>query len=119
MAATYAKYNVIETPASETKILADLLGLTPEALGTTIVWFPDGEDITCASCARALTFLDVAETGLKVHTKEFMTDILTGKRGYVLNNKPQAVNCHGCGAAVRQKTGYSCRKYHCHSSVWE
>ncbi|KAJ6457893.1 hypothetical protein C8R45DRAFT_1110237 [Mycena sanguinolenta] len=114
VAATYAKYNVIETPPAEKKILADLLGLTPEALGKTAVWFPDGGDV-CASCGHAITFLDVAEGGLKAHSKEFMADIITGKHGYVLNSDPQPISCHSCGAAaaIGSNYGYTSGSYHC------
>ncbi|KAJ6457895.1 hypothetical protein C8R45DRAFT_942924 [Mycena sanguinolenta] len=114
VAATYAKYNVIETPPAEKKILADLLGLTPEALGKTGVWFPEGGDV-CASCGRAITFLDVAAGGLKAHSKEFMADIITGKHGYVLNSDPQPISCHSCGdaAAIGNKYGYTSGDYHC------
>ncbi|KAJ6457908.1 hypothetical protein C8R45DRAFT_1183967 [Mycena sanguinolenta] len=87
VAETYAKCKAIETPPSEKRILANLLGLTPEAVGKTTVSFPDGGD-ACESCGHAITFLDVAAAGLKTHIKEFMAEIITGKHGYIVNSDP-------------------------------
>ncbi|KAJ6479758.1 hypothetical protein C8R45DRAFT_1101196 [Mycena sanguinolenta] len=69
---------VVETPAVDTKVLADLLGLTPEAVGKTYVWFPTGDS---ENRGRVFSFLDVA----KVHTKEFMAELIAGKRGYSIS----------------------------------
>ncbi|KAJ6457892.1 hypothetical protein C8R45DRAFT_942921 [Mycena sanguinolenta] len=98
VAATDAKYNVIENPSAEKKIPADLLGLTPEALEKTCVWFPDSDGgDACGSCGHAITFLDVAEGGLKAHSKEFMADIITGKHG---SPDLRPISCHSCAAAA-------------------
>ncbi|KAJ7616944.1 hypothetical protein DFH06DRAFT_1145273 [Mycena polygramma] len=76
----------IATPAEDTQKLADLFGLSTDAIGETAVGFPNGGE-TCGSCGRAFTFLDVAETGLKSHSKEFLVDALTGKHGYIVNSE--------------------------------
>ncbi|KAJ6457887.1 hypothetical protein C8R45DRAFT_1221683 [Mycena sanguinolenta] len=112
VAETYAKSKAIETPPSEKRILANLLGLTPEAVGKTTVSFPDGGD-ACESCGHAITFLDVAAAGLKTHSKEFMAEIITGKHGYIVNSDPHPISCYSCGASIKFCCGYTTGSYHC------
>jgi predicted RNA-binding Zn-ribbon protein involved in translation (DUF1610 family) len=115
-AAVLANEKVVETPDVDTEVLVDLLGLTPEAVGKTYVWFPTGGlGESCEKCGRVFSFLDIAESGLKVHTKEFMAELITGKRGYIVNGgDTQEFNCHGCGALGRVKpAGYHGPTYGC------
>ncbi|KAJ6465824.1 hypothetical protein C8R45DRAFT_1079798 [Mycena sanguinolenta] len=114
VAADFAKVERIETSAEETKILAGLLGVSADTVGPTAVGFPKGDE-TCTNCARAFTFLDVAETGLKVaHSKEFMVGAITGKHGYLVNTGSQPFSCHKCGTENR-RGGYCyvCPGYEC------
>jgi hypothetical protein len=96
VAAAFENVARVETPAADAQTLATLLDLTPEKLGATAVGFPKGGE-TCASCGRTFTFLDIAETGLKAHSKEFLVDAITAKNGHVVNTGAQPFNCHGCG----------------------
>ncbi|KAJ7485354.1 hypothetical protein FB451DRAFT_1168628 [Mycena latifolia] len=86
----------VETPAEEVQNLANLLGLSPGTVGGTAAAFAKGGE-TCGHCGRAFTFLDIAETGLKAHSKEFLVDVMTGKHGYIVNSGTQPFNCHNCG----------------------
>ncbi|KAJ6603226.1 hypothetical protein DFH09DRAFT_1068400 [Mycena vulgaris] len=86
----------VETPAEETQKLAELLGVSAATVGKTSAGFQKGHE-ACGNCGRAFSFLDIAETGLKVHTKEFLVDAITGKHGYIVNSNPQPFNCHSCG----------------------
>ncbi|KAJ7810712.1 hypothetical protein B0H14DRAFT_3480384 [Mycena olivaceomarginata] len=85
VAAAFENVARVETPAADAQTLATLLDLTPEKLGAT------------ALRARTFTFLDIAETGLKAHSKEFLVDAITAKHGHVVNTGAQPFNCHGCG----------------------
>ncbi|KAJ7742767.1 hypothetical protein B0H14DRAFT_3167666 [Mycena olivaceomarginata] len=96
VAAAFENVARIETPAADAQTIATLLDLNPEKLGATAVGFPKGGE-TCASCGRTFTFLDIAETGLKAHSKEFLVDAITAKNGHVVNTGAQPFNCHGCG----------------------
>ncbi|KAF7359811.1 hypothetical protein MVEN_00706300 [Mycena venus] len=97
VSATFEKATRLETPAEDTQKLADLLGVSTATVGETAVGFPKGGE-TCASCGRAFTFLDITETALKAHSKEFLVDAITGKHGYIVNPGSQPFNCHSCGA---------------------
>ncbi|KAF7362707.1 hypothetical protein MVEN_00620000 [Mycena venus] len=97
----------IETPAEDIQILAKLLGVSPGTLGGTAVGFPKGEE-ACRHCGRAFSFLDVAETGLRAHSKEFLVDVMTGKYGYIVNPASQPFNCHKCGKKCPVHPMYIC-----------
>ncbi|KAF8146568.1 hypothetical protein K438DRAFT_1780769 [Mycena galopus ATCC 62051] len=113
VAAAFANVERLETPAEETKILAGLLGVSADTVGPTAVGFPKGSE-TCANCSRTFTFLDVAETGLKVaHSKEFMVGVMTGKHGYLVNTGSQPFNCHNCGTKTGKGGLYCCITYTC------
>ncbi|KAJ7508299.1 hypothetical protein B0H11DRAFT_2184805 [Mycena galericulata] len=86
----------VETPAEDIQILVKLLGVSEETLGGIVAGFPKGEEV-CRHCGRAFSFLDIAETGLQTHSKDFLVDVMTGKYGYIVNPASQAFNCHTCG----------------------
>ncbi|KAJ7474998.1 hypothetical protein FB451DRAFT_278803 [Mycena latifolia] len=97
VAAAFQQMPRVDTPADEVQTLADLLGVSPGTLGgETAVGFPKGGEV-CSNCGRAFSFLDVAETALKVHSKEFLVDAITGKHGYIVNSDAQPFNCRSCG----------------------
>ncbi|KAJ7323199.1 hypothetical protein DFH08DRAFT_817778 [Mycena albidolilacea] len=101
----------VETPAEDVQILANLLGVSPETLGGTAAGFAKGGE-ACSHCGRALSFLDIAETGLQAHSKEFLVDVITGKHGYIVNSGHQPFNCHECGSKPPQKpVAYATGKY--------
>ncbi|KAJ7485352.1 hypothetical protein FB451DRAFT_1168626 [Mycena latifolia] len=96
----------VETPAEDAQVLANLLGMSPGTLGETAAAFPKGGE-ACGHCGRAFSFLDIAESGIKVHSKEFLVDVLSGKHGYIVNSGTQlAFNCHNCGTKSGGKEGY-------------
>ncbi|KAJ7277333.1 hypothetical protein C8J57DRAFT_1223082 [Mycena rebaudengoi] len=72
----------VETPADDVQIMANLLGVQPGILGGTRLQFPNGGE-ACGHCGRAFSFLDIVETGLQAHSKEFLVDVMTGKHGYI------------------------------------
>jgi len=86
----------VVTPPEDVQIVANLLGVSTETLGEPGLGFPKGKE-TCGQCGRAFTFLDIVETGLLVHSKEFLVDVITGKLGYFVNSEAQSFNCHNCG----------------------
>ncbi|KAJ7485349.1 hypothetical protein FB451DRAFT_54098 [Mycena latifolia] len=95
----------VETPVEEVQILANLLGVSPGTLGETVAAFSKGGE-ACDQCGRAFSFLDIAETGLKAHSKEFLVDVMTGKHGYIVNSGAQPFNCHNCGTKSGGKEDY-------------
>ncbi|KAJ7021543.1 hypothetical protein C8F04DRAFT_1195306 [Mycena alexandri] len=86
----------VVTPADEVLTLETLVGVPAGTLGESAAIFTE-EGKVCSNCGRAFTFLDIAETGLNVHSKEFLRDVLTGKHGHILNSGSQTINCHNCG----------------------
>ncbi|KAJ7304825.1 hypothetical protein DFH08DRAFT_825185 [Mycena albidolilacea] len=96
VAAAFENVKCAETPAEDAKTRATLLGISSDKLGDTAVGFPKGGE-TFASYGRAFTFLDIAETELRAHNKEFLVDTITAKHGHVLNTGAQSFNCHGYG----------------------
>jgi len=87
----------VETPDEDARIIERLLGIPK---GTLIPTFVDvaEEGRCCANCDRPYSFLDQVSTGLAVHNRQFLKDIVLGTYGYVYNpNPPQKHNCYNCG----------------------
>ncbi|KAF8144363.1 hypothetical protein K438DRAFT_1782921 [Mycena galopus ATCC 62051] len=108
VAATFENVTRIQTPAEDTKLLAGLLGMASDAVGGSAIGFRNGVEPgvkpeTCGSCGRAFSFLDVAASGLKAHTKEFMMDVMTGKHGHVVNHGTQPIHCYNCGTELTRQ----------------
>ncbi|KAJ7469145.1 hypothetical protein FB451DRAFT_1368739 [Mycena latifolia] len=82
--AAYQNTARIETPAEDIQILANLLGVSPGALAGSGAGFRKGGE-ACGHCGRAFSILDIVETGLQAHSKEFLVDVITGKYGYIAN----------------------------------
>ncbi|KAF8206734.1 hypothetical protein K438DRAFT_1963048 [Mycena galopus ATCC 62051] len=113
--AVYQNCERIETPAEDVQILENLLGLSPGTLGVSAVGFPKGKE-ACRHCGRAFSFLDIAETGLQAHSKEFLVGVLTGKYGYIVNPSPKSFNCHKCGKECLDPGGHDIVKYVCNGT---
>ncbi|KAJ7469137.1 hypothetical protein FB451DRAFT_1368734 [Mycena latifolia] len=80
VAAAYQNTPRVETPAEDVQILANLLGLSPETLAGSGAGFRKGGE-ACGHCGRAFSILDIVETGLQAHSKEFLVNVITGKYG--------------------------------------
>ncbi|KAJ6479738.1 hypothetical protein C8R45DRAFT_1155895 [Mycena sanguinolenta] len=64
-------------PATHT-MQVQVSDMTPKTLAVrkTYVWFPTGGlGESCEKCGRVFSFLDIAESGLKVHTKDLMAEL--------------------------------------------
>jgi hypothetical protein len=104
----------VETPQEDVRIVEELLDIPRGTLSPLFVSLREGSE-SCTNCGRRFSLLDQVSTGLTVHGKQFIKDIITGTYGYVLNsNPPQMHNCYGCGVrgniAFR---GYNCAGYGC------
>ncbi|KAJ7469174.1 hypothetical protein FB451DRAFT_1560165 [Mycena latifolia] len=96
VAAAYQNTARVETPAEDLQILANLLGVSPGTLAGNGAGFGKGGE-ACGHCGRVFSVLDIVETGLQVHGKEFLVDVITGKYGYIANKGAKPFNCHKCG----------------------
>jgi hypothetical protein len=107
-------YVLVETSKEEAKIIEGMLGMSAGTLGDSTVKFVKGSE-SCKNCGRNYSFLDVVHTGLWVHEKQFMNDVLMGKYGPILNHPPpQGHRCFECDKPTRVKSaGYFCFFYGC------
>ncbi|KAJ6465804.1 hypothetical protein C8R45DRAFT_1022439 [Mycena sanguinolenta] len=95
VAAAFENVERIETPAADKNNLARLLGVPANTVGSPAAGFPNGNG-TCTNCDRAFTFLDIAATALKVHSREFLVGVMTGRHGYLVGTGSQPFNCYEC-----------------------
>jgi hypothetical protein len=94
-------HHVYDTSATDAKKINQILGVEVPPI---TMKFPHGEE-SCKKCGRKYSFLDILQTGLQTHDKEFWRNVLTGKHGHVYNpHKPDAseeepltFNCYKCG----------------------
>ncbi|KAJ7469192.1 hypothetical protein FB451DRAFT_1177182 [Mycena latifolia] len=114
VAAAYQNTPRIETPAEDIQILANLLGVSPGTLAGSGAGFRKGGE-ACGHCGRAFSVLDIVETGLEAHSKEFVVDVITGKYGYIANTGAKPFNCHKCGTKCDddEPPPYSILRYLC------
>lgn len=105
-----------ETPASDNRALAELLGVEAETVPNFVCRFAKGGE-SCANCGRAFSILDMAKSGLKVHSKEFIKATIFGQHGYVFNNVPQLHECYDCGEKATSSMDYGCPMYMCGSPL--
>ena len=94
-------YSLVETPDGDMRMIEDLLGVdrgffpVPYAVKTRTGFE------CCKTCNRTNNFLDVVNTGLKVHTAAFLRKVFDGEYGHILNAaQSQPCDCFGCGSAL-------------------
>ncbi|KAJ7911961.1 hypothetical protein B0H13DRAFT_1875311 [Mycena leptocephala] len=79
--------------------LLALMNLIPvperDVVGSSALFSEEAK--SCAHCLRVFSFLDIAKTGLKHHTKEFLAEVITGKLGYFVNDGSHPFDCANCG----------------------
>ncbi len=104
---------IVETPEEEKKVVEGLLGLPVGSFGESFITVR-GEQ-ACPNCKRQTTFLDILNDGAAFHGKEFIKEIIEGKRGFVYNpNPPRPHKCYACGQASSIIVpGYGCNGYNC------
>ena len=86
----------VPTPKEEAAMIEGLLGMSAGELGSSMVQFVKGHE-SCDNCGRHFSFLDIITTGLEVHSKDFLHNVLSGKYGYLMNyTPPQVHRCYGC-----------------------
>ncbi|KAJ7469168.1 hypothetical protein FB451DRAFT_1177158 [Mycena latifolia] len=109
VAAAYQNTPRVPTPAEDIQRLAYLLDLSPERLAGSGAGFRKGGE-ACA-CGRAFSILDIVNTGLQVHSKEFLVNVITGTDGYIANIGTQPFNCYTCGAESGPPVSYDIVSY--------
>lgn len=109
MKATFTEdegYLSVQTPKEEAEMIEELLGMSPGELGDSMVKLVKGCE-NCKDCGRLYTFLDIIYTGLGVHDKQFLNDVLSGRHGCTMNyTSPQVHRCYECNMA--SPTGSIC-----------
>ncbi len=105
---------VVVTPDEDTKLVEELLSLAPGSFGESLITVR-GDEAKCGSCGRKTSFLDILNDGAAFHGKDFIKDVVQGKRGTVYNpNPPRPHKCYKCGAASPLLVpSYSCHGYGC------
>src|ERR1700760_664167 len=76
-----------ETPEEDSKVIGQLLDFPQGTFPPSIMKFVEGSE-NCVDCGRHYSLLDLANTGLTIHGKQFLRDVILGKYGYVLNSHP-------------------------------
>jgi len=104
---------LLETPASDAKLMEELLGIQEGTLPKFTCRFVKGAE-SCAKCGRNYSILDMAKTGLQFHSKQFLNDTIFGKLGgYVYNDVVQFHYCYDCGEKAIAAMSYWCPIYGC------
>ncbi len=103
-------YMLIETTREDMVKIEELLNVKPGFFGTSVM--VKTKERCCPNCARENNFLDVISTGLRVHQPDFLTDVLSGKHGPILNtHQTQPCFCFDCGEELpEQAAKYSSPK---------
>ncbi len=105
---------VIVTPDEDIKRVEVLLNLPHGSFGESLITVR-GDEAKCGNCGRHASFLDILNDGAAFHGKEFIRNVVEGKRGTVYNpNPPRPHNCFQCGEPSSLIVpGYSCGGYGC------
>lgn len=106
--------SVIETPADDTKLIEEKLGLPAGTFGTSFLTVR-GDLKACPNCGRKTSFLDILNDGIANHGKDFIKGVVRGERGCVYNSDPPRPHkCFGCQQASPVVVpGYGCNGYCC------
>ncbi len=105
---------VIVTPYEDTKLVEELLSLPAGSFGESFITVR-ADEAKCHNCNRLTTFLDILNDGAIFHGKDFIKDVVQGKRGNIYNpNPPRPHSCYSC----RQPSplvvpSYGCGGYGC------
>lgn len=104
---------LLETPASDAKLMEELLGIEKGTLPEFACGFVKGAE-SCSKCGRHYSILDLTKTGLQVHSKQFLIDTIFGKHGgYLWNDSTQIHNCYSCGEKAPEPAIYITQFYGC------
>ncbi|KAI1276479.1 hypothetical protein F5Y07DRAFT_408408 [Xylaria sp. FL0933] len=102
-----------ETPADDARLMEELLEIEKGTLPNFSCRFVKGAE-SCHKCGRHYSILDMAKTGLRFHSKQFLNDTIFGKHGgYVYNNVVQFHFCYDCGEKAVAAMAYWCPIYGC------
>ncbi|KAK2590524.1 hypothetical protein QQS21_011791 [Conoideocrella luteorostrata] len=100
-----------EFPLEDVKRTEELIGVQEGALGDFTLRFAKGGEL-CANCGRQFTVLDLFNTALQVHSKEFLARVIDDNK-YSHTDNSRAPNCYKCGTPGPNPPSYSNKKYSC------
>jgi len=103
-----------ESPANDVKRTEELLGVKEGTLPNFNLRFAKGGEL-CTKCGRHFSVLDLFNTALKVHSKEFLVGVLNDTE-FTHSDSARIPNCYECGELGTSHTQYSGYKYSCYSS---
>jgi len=107
---------LVETPAGDSKLAEELLGLEGKTFQDFTCRFAKGTE-RCSKCNRHFSILDFMVTALQVHTKEFLAHHIFETEEYTLTRGGRTPTCYDCGEKGRDSTytkrnSYSCVEFH-------
>lgn len=109
---------IVETPESDQRIMEELLEAPRGAFGKSFVKL-DKDSASCANCGRHYSYLEVVNEGLRLHSKQFLKDVMIGRYGPIFNPhayvQGEGPRCCTCDTpAAKNPYVYSQTTYHWH-----
>lgn len=101
------------TPDEDVRAIEELLGLEYGAIGAPL-WV-SGDQRTCPSCHRQVSWLDIVSSALReVHPPHLVAAVILGERRYVNVEAPRAisrVSCFRCGTGIEGIRSFKCHNW--------
>lgn len=101
-----------ESPANDVKRTEELLGIKEGTLPKFNLRFAKGGEL-CTKCGRHFSVLDLFNTALEVHSKEFLVGVLNDTE-FTHSDTARFPNCYECGEIGTRPTNYSSTRYSCY-----
>lgn len=100
-----------ESPPKDIQSTEELLGIKEGTLDDFDLRFKKGGE-QCTQCGRHFNVLDLFNTALKIHSKEFLLGVLNDTN-YTHSDNARAVYCYECGKLGPEPLNYSSTRYSC------
>lgn len=84
-----------EYPASDIKRTEEILGVEEGTFPPITIRFAKGDEL-CSNCGRHFTVLDLVNTAIKPHGKEFLIEVIFGDQ-ITRGEGGQTLTCYQCG----------------------
>ena len=101
----------LETSEEDVHAVEALLGVTSGALAEHSFALHTTSP-ECGGCGRTPSWLDIVHSGLKVHSKAFLAQVLTNQERFTVTNRVPRLPCAGCTRELKPM-GYDCLNYDC------
>jgi hypothetical protein len=101
------------TNDADVRAIEDLLGIEARTIGAPL-WV-SGDERTCPSCGREISWLDIVSSALTgVHASAMIAKVILGEQKFVNVELPghiEGVRCHACGTAIEGIRSFKCHNW--------